>query len=90
MGYSMRTSAYRYTAYYPFNRTTLLPGVLGVLGVHAGALPYEEELFDHRNETLAASIHRELINLAHRPPFETIVHRLRKKLKEFVRRQFRK
>jgi hypothetical protein len=25
MGYSMRTSVYRCTAYYPFNRTTLLP-----------------------------------------------------------------
>jgi hypothetical protein len=64
-----------------------------VLGVHAGALPalpYEEELFDHRNEALAAITHRELINLAYRPTFETIVHRLRKKLKEFVRRQFRR
>jgi hypothetical protein len=87
MSYSMRTSDYRYTAYYPFNRTTLLPGVLGV---HAGALPYEEELFDHRNETLADFTHRELINLAYRPTFETFVHRLRKKLKEYVRRQFRR
>jgi hypothetical protein len=66
MGYSVRTNDYRYTAYCPFSRTTLLPNVLGV---HAGALPYEEELFDHRNETLADFTHRELINLAYRPPF---------------------
>jgi hypothetical protein len=86
MGYSVRTSVYRCTAYYPFNRTTLFPRA----GRARRRAAYEEELFDHRNETPAAITHRELINLAYRPTFETIVHRLRKKLKEFVRRQFRR
>lgn len=85
VGYSMRTTEYRYTAYFHYNRTIQLPEVLGV---NAGVLPYEEELFDHRNETLSDFTHRELVNLAYRSTFEGVVMRLRKKLKEFIRHQF--
>lgn len=85
VGFSMRTNEYRYTAYFHYNRTTQLPEVLGV---NSGVLPYEEELFDHRNETQSDFTHRELVNLVYRPTFEGVVIRLRKKLKEFIRHQF--
>lgn len=83
LGYSMRTLEYRYTAYYPFNRMKQLPEVTG-----ADTVPYEEELFDHKNETLADFTHREITNLAYRPGYSVIIASFRAKLSEFVLKSF--
>lgn len=83
LGYSMRTLEYRYTAYYPYNRTTQLPEVTGPT-----AVPYEEELFDHKNETLSDFTHREITNLAYRPGYTVVITHFRAKLAEFVLKAF--
>jgi hypothetical protein len=77
MGYSMRTPNYRYTAYFYFNQTAERP----LLNTH----PYEEELYDHKNETLADFTHRETVNLAYRPTYSAVVVNLRIKLMVFLR-----
>jgi hypothetical protein len=77
LGYSMRTPEYRYTAYFVFNRTTQLPEI--------DLPPYEEELYDHKNETLADFTHRETSNLAVRPVYSYLVQNLRTKLVTFIR-----
>lgn len=80
LGYSLRTHEYRYTAYFPYDRATQRPSI-----GHSHLPPYEEELFDHRNETLADFTHRETVNLAYRASHVHVVEKLRKKLKEFIR-----
>lgn len=77
MGYSMRTPEYRYTAYFYYNRTTERPDL--------EQLPYEQELFDHRNETLNDFTHREIVNLAYRPVYATTINALRMRLVEFIK-----
>lgn len=84
LGYSMRTQEYRYTAYYPYNRTTQRPELSGGLST----VPYEEELFDHKNETLADFTHREIVNLAYRPGYAIVIAHYRTKLAEFVVKAF--
>eukprot|EP00601_Ochromonadales_sp_CCMP2298_P013000 CAMPEP_0173268066 /NCGR_PEP_ID=MMETSP1142-20121109/30119_1 /TAXON_ID=483371 /ORGANISM="non described non described, Strain CCMP2298" /LENGTH=674 /DNA_ID=CAMNT_0014204265 /DNA_START=104 /DNA_END=2128 /DNA_ORIENTATION=- len=76
MGYSMRTLQYRYTAYYPFNRTLLRPDPLSE--------PYEEELFDHKNESLSDFTHRETVNLAYKPSYAGVVRHYRAKMANFL------
>ena len=83
LGYSMRTPEYRYTAYLRFDRTLQLPDV--------ESLPYEEELFDHKNGTMLDFTHREIHNLAYRSAFGIVVARLRTQLiEEVVKPLFRK
>ena len=83
LGYSMRTPEYRYTAYLRFDRTLQLPDV--------ESLPYEEELFDHKNGTMRDFTHREIHNLAYRSAFGLVVARLRTQLiEEVVKPLFRK
>lgn len=77
LGYSMRTPEYRYTAYFIFNRTTQLPEI--------DIAPYEEELYDHKNETLADFTHRETFNLAIRPVYTSLITNLRNKLVAFIK-----
>ena len=77
LGYSMRTPEYRYTVYFHFNRTTQLPEL--------DKLPFEEELYDHKNETLADFTHREIYNLGVRSLYGPIMDSLRKKLVQFIR-----
>lgn len=84
LGYSMRTLEYRYTAYYPYNRMTQLPE----LSNGSTTVPYEEELFDHKNETLADFTHREITNLAYRPGYSVVIAHFRAKLSEFVVKAF--
>jgi hypothetical protein len=79
LGYSMRTTQYRYTAYFYFNKTTERPDTT--------RLPFEEELFDHRNETLADFTHRETYNLARKSSYAPIVARLRTQLVQFIARK---
>jgi hypothetical protein len=84
LGYSMRTADYRYTAYYPFNRNLQRPNMTAGLTT----VPYEEELFDHKNETLSDFTHREITNLAYRPSYAVVITHMRAKLAEFVIKSF--
>jgi hypothetical protein len=76
MGYSMRTSQYRYTAYFHWNKTTERPDTV--------RMPFDQELYDHRNETLADFTHRETVNLARKPQFGPVLDMLRKNLADFI------
>jgi hypothetical protein len=77
LGYSMRTPEYRYTVYFLFNRTTQLPEL--------DKPPFEEELYDHKNETLADFTHRETYNLAVKALYGPIMDSLRQKLVRFIK-----
>ena len=83
MGYSMRTPDYRYTAYFHYNKTSFL----GTVQVDLNLLPYAQELFDHKNETLQDFTHRETLNLANKPAYAIIVNSLRTKLVNFIRKE---
>lgn len=73
----MRTPEYRYTAYFYYDRITERPDL--------ETIPYEQELFDHKNETLADFTHREITNLAYRPLYATTISTLRAKLVKFIK-----
>ena len=47
--------------------------------------PFEEELFDHKNESLADFTHRETFNLAVRPSYNSTLEKLRQKLVHFIK-----
>jgi hypothetical protein len=89
LGYSMRTLEYRYTAYYPYDRKTQRPVVSLTADNGSATVPYEEELFDHKNETLSDFTHREIVNLAYRPGYAVVVAHFRTKLAEFVLKAFK-
>jgi hypothetical protein len=55
MGYSFRTSDFRYNVYYHFDRVNNVPLYTQP--------PYAEELYDHRGEVLSNFTHLELANL---------------------------
>jgi hypothetical protein len=80
MGYSMRTTDYRYTAYFYYNKTTERP--------YINQLPYQQELYDHKMETLSDFTHRETSNLAYRPSYAMVVESLRSKLVNFISKEF--
>jgi hypothetical protein len=48
------------------------------------SLPYAQELYDHKNETLADFTHRETFNLAIRPAYTNVVNGLREKLIKYI------
>lgn len=77
LGYSMRTPEYRYTAYFHFDRASQLPDLT--------KLPFEEELYDHKNETLADFTHRETYNLAVRTVYAPVIENLRNKLIHYIK-----
>jgi hypothetical protein len=77
MGYSLRTPDYKYIAYFHFNRTTWK--------VETEKLPYQQELYDHKNETLSDFTHREVSNLAFRSAYAVTVNNLRRKLIDFIK-----
>jgi hypothetical protein len=77
LGYAMRTPEYRYISYFLFNHSTQMPDLIGD--------PYEEELYDHKNETLHDFTHRETFNLAVRPAYSQTILNLRLKLVEFIK-----
>jgi hypothetical protein len=76
MGYSMRTNEYRYTVYFYYDRKSHITDFK--------SLPYSQELYDHKNETLADFTHRETFNLAIRPAYTSVINNLREKLIKFV------
>ena len=88
MGYSMRTSSFRYTAYLPFNRTLHQvtyqrknPGSSPV------ALPVYEELYDHRRDSNTTLVQRELVNLAKQPKYRPKIDELLSQLVAYLKRK---
>jgi hypothetical protein len=79
LGYSMRTIEYRYTAWFHFDRKLNLPML--------DTIPFKEELYDHRGDTLASFTHKELINLSHKPQFKDILRKNREILVAFIRKE---
>lgn len=77
MGYSMRTPEYRYTVYFNFDEKSHMPRL--------GQNPYAEELYDHKNETLADFTHREVFNLAVKPGYQPLIKSLRTRMIQFLR-----
>jgi hypothetical protein len=86
IGYSLRSPDYRYTAYFYFNTTTVRDGKRQV-SVDLLSPPFQQELFDHKNETLADFTHRELNNLAYKPSYASIVMHMRSKIIRFIQRE---
>lgn len=80
LGYSLRTPDYRYTAYFHYNKTSFL----GRAQVNVDRMPFQHELFEHKNETLEDFTHREFINLANKPNYAIVVKSLRSKLVDFI------
>mmetsp|Transcript_22497 Transcript_22497/g.32337 ORF Transcript_22497/g.32337 Transcript_22497/m.32337 type:complete len:601 (-) Transcript_22497:131-1933(-) len=81
LGYSLRTPDYRYTAYFYFNKTSFLGKQVHV---DIQQKPFQQELYDHKNETLADFTHRELVNLAYKPSYAAIVKQLKAKIVHFI------
>ena len=79
MGYSMRTSEYRYNGWFHFNREKKLP-ILDIV-------PFLEELYDHRGEILSDFKHLETINLVNKGGHENIVLKEREKLIEIIKKK---
>lgn len=77
MGYSMRTNDYRYTAWVRMDHAKMQP--------FWDLPPLEEDLFDHRNETLADFTHQETSNIAKRSGNDKVVSALREKLLTFLK-----
>lgn len=76
MGYSMRSSAFRYTAWVHIDRQHLFPDW--------GRELFEEELYDHRGEALGSLTHYELVNLARQRDFSDILASHRDVLMNFL------
>ena len=78
MGYSMRTSDYRYTMYVPFMRTYRVPLFNESL--------FAEELYDHRGEARTGSdnFKGELLNLALAEEYSSVVTMHREMLREYL------
>ena len=81
LGYSMRTPDYRYTAYFYYNRTSFLGRQVRV---DVSQPPFQQELYDHKNETLRDFTHRETVNLAYKVAYSAIVSHLRQKIIRFI------
>eukprot|EP01038_Epipyxis_sp_PR26KG_P011030 gene11030-14811_t len=77
MGYSLRTSMYRYTVYFHYFRRNRTTDFIRE--------PYAEELYDHKNETLADFTHRETFNLAIKPVYNNVITNLRSLLVNYIR-----
>eukprot|EP01041_Mallomonas_annulata_P006908 gene6908-14023_t len=78
MGYSMRTTEFRYTAWMPFNRTSM--------GIRWDVPIYDEELYDHRGEALSDFTHLEVVDLAKNYRYRKVLQSHRKSLLIFIRR----
>jgi hypothetical protein len=75
----MRTIDFRYTAWFHYNRVKCIPTL--------DVAPFEEELYDHRGETLADYTHQETINVAHKLGYETVRRNLRETLIDFIKKK---
>ena len=77
MGYSMRTSEFRYTAWVHFNRS--------IMAASWDKPLFAEELYDHRGETLKDYTHQELENIAQNPSYYSTLVSLRSKLLDYLK-----
>lgn len=84
LGYSIRTPGYRYTAYFHYNKTSFLGKQVQV---DLSQPPFQQELYDHKNETLQDFTHRETVNLAYKLAYVNIVSFLKEKIIRFIRRE---
>ena len=76
MGYSMRTSDFRYTMYIPFVRSERVPSWEAPI--------FAEELYDHRNGYLGDLGHKETVNVATDIKFKDILEKYRGEMKDFL------
>jgi hypothetical protein len=79
MGYSFRTSDYRYNIYFHFDRINNLPLY--------NQPPYAEELYDHRGEGLSNFTHLELVNLIGRQDTALIAGKMRQMALQFLQQE---
>lgn len=79
MGYSFRTSDFRYNVYYYFDRINNVPLY--------NQAPYAEELYDHRGEVLSNFTHLELVNLIGRPDTTMIAAKMREMALQFLQKE---
>jgi len=85
MGYSMRTTEFRYTIWLPFDRVSMTPQWDDSPRNSTIAF-FAEELYDHRGETLAQELGtREMVNLADEPTFALVKQNHRQRLLSFLR-----
>ena len=69
MGYSFRTSSYRYSIWLHWDRVKNKPQLF--------VPPYAEELYDHQNETLYNFTHLELTNLIRWPAYRKVAKKMK-------------
>jgi hypothetical protein len=81
MGYSMRTSNYRYTAWIYVSRPDFYPNWTQPL--------FAEELYDHKKDTLGDLGHRELVNMARKDHMQVVLLQHRKTLVNIIKRSRR-
>ncbi len=82
MGYSMRTTQYRYTLWIPFDKTVVQPNWT------LASTIIQEELYDHRNEKPEDFTHREVDNISNDPKFIALKDGFREKLITLIQNEF--
>lgn len=80
MGYSMRSNDFRYTSWYYWHKTKMVPKIDAPL--------YAEELYDVRGERPEDFTHLELVNVANRGAYKNITVALRARLANTIRSEF--
>ena len=77
MGYSVRTTEWRYTAWFNFSKTKLVPNTDEILG---------SELYSHIGDTgLYLDFAGENVNLVHNPEYAELVSTLHKQVLDYIR-----
>jgi hypothetical protein len=84
MVYSMRTSEYRYNAYFYMNRSKHESKLK--LKVDTSSV-YAQELYDHKNESLSDFTKRETVNIAGKTLYASVISKLHAQLVKFIETQ---
>lgn len=79
MGYSMRTVDFRYTAWLLVQRRNFVPDWSSPV--------MDEELYDHRGESLSEFGHKELENVAKNQEYQMVLTNLRDQLISFLKKE---
>jgi len=80
MGYSARSTAYRYTIWLHWDRVKRVP-----VWNRRSEIIFAEELYDHRTEELGGFTNFEHVNLVGDPQFQTTLEEQREELLEWIR-----
>ena len=83
MGYAMRTPYFRYVAWVEFDKYHMKPVHL----VNSSSFFLDEELYDHRKESLEDFTHREIVNVARRVEYQPNIMKLRERMFEFLSKE---